>query len=427
VETPRPAASPGATPRRVAAWLLDIGRPIDVSLYSGFALFAAYTWHWSSLPPHRAWGAVAFWGYLAAAITALVLRGRRARTFLTTATWCATALVPLILQATERAAGRLDRAQDEVLVIEAAGNRMLQTGTPYLDRDAIAAVPSALRLMDYLPYQPGMALAGVPRALAGITWWTDARVWMTLLSSAAVAAALLLLDRRKIGRLGPEAPLRALQAVTVLPLAALTVATGGDDIPVLALSLLACALCTRGRWTAAGIAIGCAGALKLTAWPVAVVLGLVALVRARRALPGYAAAAAAIPLLTLAPTLLINGRAVIENIVRFPLGHGLISSPAGSPLPGHLLSAYLPDGRQVALVLLLSAAVGITVSVLHQPPATVARAALISAIGLFLAILLLPATRFGYLLYPVALAAWAPLLTGRDQLDGALNRSPRAG
>jgi len=417
VETTRASAPPATPLRRVATRLLRIGRPADVAIYGLSAVFAAYTWHWSMLAPHRAWGAIACWGYLVAAITALALRERLTRTALAAATWCATALVPLIFQATERADGRLDRAQEEVLVIEAGGARMLQTGTPYLDRESIAAVPGAFRLMDYLPYQPGMALAGLPRALAGIAWWTDARVVMALLSSAAVAAALLLLDRGGIARFGPEAPLRALQAVTVLPLAALTVATGGDDLPVLALSLLACALCVRGRWTAAGIAIGCAGALKLTAWPVAIVLGLVALVRARHALPRYAAGAAAIPILTLLPTLLIDGRAVIENVVRFPLGHGLVHSPAASPLPGHLLAAYLPDGRQLTLVLLLSAVVGITVSVLHQPPATVARAALISAIGLLLAILLLPATRFGYLLYPVALAAWAPLLTGRDQFD----------
>lgn len=396
--------------RRAVDAFLRLGRPVDVAVYTGSALFAAYTWQWSTLAPHRAWGAIACWGYLVAAITAVALRGRPARAILTAATWSATALVPLILQAVERAGGRADRAQEEVDVIEAAGVRMLHTGTPYLDRETIAAVPGAVRLLDYLPYQPGMALAGMPRALGGITWWTDARVAMALLSMVAVAAALLLLGRGAIWHHGGEAALRAFQAVTVVPLAALTLTTGGDDIPVLALSLLACALGARGRWTAAGIAIGCAGALKLTAWPVAVVLGLVVLVRARRHLPGYAAAAAAIPALTLLPTVLINATAVVENVVRFPLGHGLVSSPAASPLPGHLLSAYLPEGRQLALLLLVSAMLAITVSVLHQPPTTVARAALISAAGLLLAILLLPATRFGYLLYPVALAAWAPLL-----------------
>ncbi|MEV0267336.1 glycosyltransferase 87 family protein [Hamadaea sp. NPDC050747] len=397
--------------RRLSTRVLSIGRPVDVTAYALAALFCAYTSHWSSLAPHRAWAAVAIWGYLGAASIALLLTSHRARTWLTAAAWGATALLPLILQARERAGGRLDRAQEEVLVIEAAGARMLHTGTPYLDRDAIAAVPSPLRLLDYLPYQPGMAIAGLPRALGGIAWWTDARVIMALLSSAAVAAAWLLLDRQGITRFGTEAPLRALQAVTILPLAALTLATGGDDVPVLALSLLACALASRNRWAAAGLAIGCAGALKLTAWPVAVVLGLVALVRHRRSLTRYALGAAGIPLLVLVPTVLINGRAVVENVIRFPLGHGLVRSPAASPLPGQLLTAYLPDGRQIAIALLLLTAAAIALSLIRQPPASVPRAALISATGLLLAILLLPATRFGYLLYPVALAAWAPVLS----------------
>ncbi|MEV6965450.1 glycosyltransferase family 87 protein [Hamadaea sp. NPDC051192] len=397
--------------RRISIRVLSIGRPVDVAAYALAALFCAYTWHWSALAPHRAWAAVAIWGYLAAASIALLLRGRLARTWLAAAAWAATALLPLILQARERAAGRLDRAQEEVLVIEAAGARMLHTGTPYLDRDAIAAVPSPLRLLDYLPYQPGMAIAGLPRALGGIAWWTDARIIMALLSSAAVVAAWLLLDRAGITRFGSEAPLRALQAVTILPLATLTLATGGDDVPVLALSLLACALASRNRWTAAGLAIGCAGALKLTAWPVAIVLGLVALVRHRRSLARYALGAAGIPVLVLVPTVLINGRAVVENVIRFPLGHGLVRSPAASPLPGHLLTAYLPDGRQIAVGLLLGVAAVIAISLIRQPPVSVPRAALISATGLLLAILLLPATRFGYLLYPVALAAWAPVLS----------------
>jgi hypothetical protein len=210
-----------------------------------------------------------------------------------------------------------------------------------------------------------------------------------------------------------------LQAVTVLPLAALTLATGGDDVPVLAFSLLACVLCVRHRWILAGLAIGGAAALKLTAWPVLVVLGIVVFVRARSALPPYIAAAQALPIATLLPVVLINGRAFVENVIRFPLGHGLVTSPAASPLPGYLLTAHLPDGRQLVFALLLSAVVGVTVSVLHRPPSSAAAAALVSAVGLFLAILLLPATRFGYLLYPVALLAWVPLLR---RADGLLHR-----
>lgn len=403
-----------AATHRLLTRALTWGRPVDVAFYGLCALFSAYTWRFSTLESHRAWGEIAIWGYLAAAILAVALRSQTSRLLLTGLSWAATALLPLICLASERAAGHIGRAQEEVVVIEAGGLRMLHTGTPYLDRDAIAAVPAALRLSDYLPYQPGMAIAGLPRAIAGIAWWTDARVIMAVLSTLALLIALYLLgfprwDARS------ESPLRALQAVTVLPLAALTLATGGDDVPVLAFSLLACVLCVRHRWILAGLAIGCAAALKLTAWPVLVILGIVVFVRARHSILRYTTAALLPPIATLLPVLLINGRAVVENVIRFPLGHGLVRSPAASPLPGYLLTVHLPDGRQLVLALLLSAIAGVTVSVLHRPPSSAAAAALVSAVGLLLAILLMPATRFGYLLYPVALLAWVPLLRRADR------------
>ena len=42
-------------------------------------------------------------------------------------------------------------------------------------------------MLGYSPYQPGMAIFGVPRAVLGDHWWTDARVWF----AAATVAALL--------------------------------------------------------------------------------------------------------------------------------------------------------------------------------------------------------------------------------------------
>ena len=59
--------------------------------------------------------------------------------------------------------------------------------------------------------------------------------------------------------------------------------------------------------------------------------------------------------------------------------------------------------------------------IVRRPPRTAAAVALISGYGLLAAILLMPATRFGYLLYPVALLAWAPALAPapRDRLEDA--------
>src|SRR5262249_44814002 len=150
------------------------------------------------------------------------------RAALAALTWVAVAIVPLVAEAAN------GQAQEEVVVVERAGQRLLDTGTPYLDRAAIAALSPDERLLGYVPYQPGMALFGLPRALAGEAWWTDARVWFAL-TTAALVTALAVMGVR--ARADGAALVRALQAVTVLPICALTLAVGGDDLPVLALSL----------------------------------------------------------------------------------------------------------------------------------------------------------------------------------------------
>ncbi len=424
------------------------GLAADLGLYAlsaGFALLTALT---STLLPHRAWGAIAVWGYLAATLVTLmqlIAYRRRAsagalsagalsaggtaagatatsptapgatapgalspkpgaadppirfRRWSAWACWVAVALVPLIVEAVQRAGGRTDRAQDEVLVVEQMGERLLHTGTPYLGPDAIAALPPADRLLGYAPYQPGMAVFGLPRALFGDVWWTDARVWFAVVTLAALVAATKIVPS-----------VRAVQVATVFPICALTLATGGDDIPVLALCLLALAWCTTGRYGRAGLAVGVAAACKLFAFPVVIVLAVLALTERRAA--RYLPAAAGLPILVLIPPFLVNGQAFVENVIRFPLGHGLVTSPAQSPFPGYLISELLPGGRFIAAALLVATAVTIAVRLIRRPPATASRAALFCGWGLLAAILLMPTTRFGYLLYPVVFLVWAEAL-----------------
>ena len=111
-------------------------------------------------------------------------------------------------------------------------------------------------------------------------------------------------------------------------------------------------------------------------------------------------------MLTLAPVLAVDPEGVVENVARFPLGHGLVTSPAQSPLPGHLLATSVPGGRALAIGLLLAAGAAIAVWLWRRPPPTAARAALVCGYGLLAATLLLPSTRFGYLLYPAAFLVW---------------------
>jgi glycosyl transferase family 87 len=204
---------------------------------------------------------------------------------------------------------------------------------------------------------------------------------------------------------------RPIQAATVLPICALTLATGGDDLPVLALCLLALAWCAKDRYTAAGLAVGAAGALKLFAWPVALVLLVHALTKGRSTATRFAAGAIGLPVVAMIPPALVDPGAFVENVIRFPLGHGLVTSPAQSPFPGHLIASGAPGGRAVAAVLLAAAGLGIAVALLRRTPRTATAAAFFCGYGLLAAILLMPSTRFGYLLYPIAFLVWAPALT----------------
>lgn len=417
-------ATADPAPRRDRRWsALDTaagGLAVDLGLYAVSALFAAVTAVTSTLPPHRPWGTVAAVGYLLAALAVLgqlVARRRHpgtpaagltARWAVTGFAWAASTLLPLVLESVQRASGRTDRAQEEVVVVEHAGERLAAHGTPYLGHDAIAALPPAEQLLGYTPYQPGMALFGLPRA-ATEAWWTDARVWFALVTVVTLALAVSVLRRT-----GPPsgtrdaAPLRGVQAATVLPVCALTLATGGDDLPVLALCLLALAFAAADRPGRAGVAVGLAGALKLFAWPVAVVL--ICWAATRRAGTRTALGALGLPVAALLPALLVDRDALVENVLRFPLGHGLVTSPAQSPFPGHLIATALPAGRVVAAALLVAVGAAIAVRLLRRPPRTAAATALICGYGLLGAILLMPSTRFGYLLYPVALLVWAPAL-----------------
>ncbi|MFI7025849.1 glycosyltransferase family 87 protein [Micromonospora sp. NPDC049900] len=415
-----------STTHRLSRWQrLDTaadGLALDLGLYATAAAFAAITAATSTLVPHRAWGTIAALGYLAAALAAtgqLLLRRHRphsklvtlpGRALVTALAWAGTALLPLIWQSIQRTAGRTDRAQEEVLVVEDSGARLVDTGTPYLGPDAIAALPSDERLLGYTPYQPGMALFGIPRALVD-TWWTDARVWFAVGTAVALLLAIRILrppTARSRTTRHQALLLRGVQAATVLPVCALTLATGGDDLPVLALCLLALALAATDRPGWSGIAVGLAGALKLFAWPVAAVLIIWGLTR--RAGLRVAAGALGLPAAALLPTLLVDRTALVENVLRFPLGHGLVSSPAATPFPGYLIANTLPAGRVVAAALLVAAGTAIAVLLARRPPRTARTAALICGYGLLVAILLMPATRFGYLLYPIAFLLWAPAL-----------------
>lgn len=153
--------------------------------------------------------------------------------------------------------------------------------------------------------------------------------------------------------------------------------------------------------------MGAAAALKWTAWPLLPVgLVLIAVTAGRRTAVRTTATALLTAAAAVVPAALADPHAFVEHVVLFPLGGGGVHSPATSPLPGHLLAEYVPGGFVLAVALLVTSAVAVAASLVVRPPHTVRAAADRLAVGLGLAMCLMPATRFGYLVYPIVLAAW---------------------
>ncbi|RII20838.1 hypothetical protein DSC45_01810 [Streptomyces sp. YIM 130001] len=330
--------------------------------WAGCAAFALGLALASDLPPHRVWGVVAGAGYAAAAVLAC---GARSRPAVRVVLVAGAVVAPLVLLVT---AGL---GQLEVTVVERSGQLLLTTGSPY------AADPSAVA--DFNPYLPGMALFGV---LPG-----DARLWLGGAFAAALAAAGMHRAR-----------------LLACPVVALPLAVGGIDLPVVGLMCLGLVLAGQERPGRAGLVLGAAAALKWTAWPaLPVALALIAVRRGRR--PALRYTAVALPTVTAAvlPFALANPCGFYRSVVAFPLGLADTLSPAGSPLPGHLFATYVPGGKVIALALLAVSALLIAVSLVVRPPGTARAAAARLALGLGLAMALMPATRFGYLVYPLVL------------------------
>jgi hypothetical protein len=120
---------------------------------------------------------VAIIGYAAAALVGfgqlLTGAGVMARALLAGGTWLAAAVAPMLMLIARPG----EWAQEEVRVVERAAGRWPDTGSPYLGREAIAALPAGEQLEAYTPYQPAMAVFGVPRALEPAARPTARRRW----------------------------------------------------------------------------------------------------------------------------------------------------------------------------------------------------------------------------------------------------------
>jgi hypothetical protein len=245
-----------------------------------------------------------------------------------------------------------------------------------------------------------MSLFGVPRAEFGPATLADPRVWFGVAFLVLFALALL--------AVGVQHVVRWTLFVAATPVIAFELAVGGTDIPILALMCLGLALLwRRPRHVLAGLAVGVAAAAKATAWPAIVVIGVLILVRDGKVpLMRFLVAAVAACGALIGPVAVLWPGALVANTIMFPLGLANVTSPAASPLPGHLIATTGHTGHLIAVSLLILAGVIIATLLVYRPPRDVASAAWYLIIGLTLMFVLAPATRFGYFIYPAALLAW---------------------
>jgi len=445
--------------RRSASVIGDWGpEERDAVLYSASALFAICTAQLSSIALYQQWGRLAVGPYVFGALaSALVARrardrhvrpvvagggppapeGRRAwhwttqRTVIFLVVLLGATLMPLSLEVMWRTdTGGTGHVQPEVAVVERSGQRVAHGQDPYQLVDGsghkVAAVRGEPAYDAYNPYLPLMSLFGLARSTKAPPRLTDARVVFSLITILVVVLALALCR-------GPTGPrVLTLQAMTVLPTAALPLATGGDDVPVAAVMLLGLILLQRRRPLAAGVTLGVAASMKITAWPLAAIAFLAARDRqgrtGRRPALLVVAGMAGVMIPAILPTLAENVPAFVDNVVRFPLGLAGISSPAASPLLGHLVVSAFPGIHRVFTITVAAAGCLVLGWVLaKRPPRTPAEVARLIGWVMAVGILLAPATRIGYLMYPVDFFVWAWLLRGEDAAEAPTPTPTAAG
>lgn len=408
----RPGRAPG-WPRgeRAGAAFAVIRREWLAVTFAGSAAFALATTLTSFNAPERVWGAFAAVSYAAAAVTAALVR-HRGPSLAVLISLAGAVAAPLAYMAVT------GMAQPEVAVIIRSAAMLVHRGTPYASPAALAAAHS---WRAYDPYLPALIVFGLPRVFAG-GLPGDPRIWFGVVFAATFGAAA------RIARV--PRPVWWTALVMASPVVALPLATGGDDLPVLGLMCLGLALASRGsrsqwRWAAgAGLALGLAAGMKATAWPAVAVVAVLLIARQGwQAVTWFTAAVLGVALVIIGPVVAAHPAAALANTVLYPLGLAKAASPAASLLPGHLLASTGAVGHWTALVLMALAGAGVAAWVIVRPPKDAHGAGWRLALGLALLFMLAPASRVGYFVYPLGLAAWL-LLSRQPELASSPSVDP---
>ncbi len=387
----------------------------DAILYALAALFSLgigitstdnAQWHWGFMTL----GPYALAALLAAASFKVSVRFEtRVRVGLLSLVILGAVLVPLAMEVHWRT-GQPTRgfAQPEVPVIERAATDIVKFGTPYQsywrNGRLVNPVPHIPSYESFYPYFPLMSVFGLPHAEGSTSSpLSDARVVMTMMTLLTGGAALFLLRATR------RQKIRVAQFLLALPTGALFLATGGDDMPILALSLLGVVALQRRANNMAGITLGLAAAMKLTAWPLA--LGALLVARDKQDQAAWRRIAlwvAGIVTVTVLPFAVSSPFAFLSNVVAFPLGLAHVASPAASPLPGHLLTnLWAPVGHLLTPITLLVGGYFATRYTRRHWPLNLSQLLAMMAVFSTILICAASATRVGYVIYPLNFALWS--------------------
>jgi Glycosyltransferase family 87 len=423
----------------------------DALLYGLSAVFALVTILTSTLALYRQWAELAIgpflFGTVCSGILAIVAkrRSRRragedapapaarrwwtARIALAVCVFAGATAIPLGLEILWRSDGDPgSHVQPEVTVIEHAGQVIVTGKDPYHEvtnshGKVVDHTHGNSTVNAFLPYLPLMTVFGIPSERKHDVALTDARIFFSLATLLVAAIALWLCPadgRRKM---------RALQTIAIFPTAALPLATGGDDMPVVAFLLLAMVLAQRRQPFASGVVLGIVSAMKFTAWPLAALALFCATNRKGRRRPGLmflGMLVVAGPVVV--PYALRGPWAFFDNVILFPLGLSGVNSPAASPLPGHLIVSAFPFlHRALPLAVGLLGGVILAWYLYRRPPQTVSQVCKVGGVVMGVITLLAPATRIGYLLYPINFLVWSYLFADpnrRDEPPGEVGTTP---
>lgn len=430
--------------RRFASAVMTVWGPEggDAVLYGLATVFALLTgllgglaferdWAWFALGPYAACALVSAWVGRRKNARAAEPRAAHwgpARVWILLFLLVGATLAPLSAEAALIHEGpTTSHVAPEVVVIAQASKRLFDGQHLYAatvrDGHVQAAVHGEPAFESFFPYLPLMTAFGLPNIGKGPVKLTDTRVLFSIVTLIVVGVALLLLDVAR------DRKMRALQFLTVLPTAALPLAGWGDDVAVVAFLLLAMVLAQRRRPGWSGIVLGVVSAMKFTAWPLAALALFCARDRTGRRAPGrmlLGTVAVAGPII--APFALSEARAFYDNAILFPLGLSGVPSPAASNLPGHIIVTELP-WLHTALPVIVAVVGGIVLltRLWRHPPSTPAQVCMLAGWIMLVAIVFAPATRVGYLLYPVDFFVWGAVLFREDRgADRAADRAAPA-